>query len=88
MLMISGIIAIHLTVLTGYLLWKNSAPAITLLGMGIIMFILAYIFNVNEYQLSCGGNFLKIFYDYIYEAFTNRFLEAGLLIMLFGGYIE
>ncbi|MFA5497239.1 MAG: C4-dicarboxylate transporter DcuC [Bacteroidales bacterium] len=88
MLLISGIIAIHLAVLTGYLLWKNSPPAITLLGMGIIMFTLAYVFNVNEYQLSCGGNFLKAFYDYIYEAFTNRFLEAGLLIMLFGGYIE
>ena len=88
MLIISGILAIHLAVLTGYLLWKNSAPAVTLLGMGIIMFILAYFFNVNEYHLISGDSFLRSFYGNIYDAFTNRLLEAGLLIMLFGGYIE
>ncbi len=83
-----GILAIHVIVLTAFLLWKKANPAITLLLMGILMLFFAYLLNINGERLNYNSGIVGSIFGYAQYVFKSRLAETGLLIMLFGGYIE
>jgi len=82
------VLAVNMIVLTIFLLVKRCSPSVTLLVMGLIMLVLASVFDIGGVRSECDSSVVYFIFDKLYSAFRNRLAEAGLLIMLFGGYIE
>ena len=82
------ILSINIIALTAFLLLRKCSPALTLLTMGLLMFACAFLFNINGHRDAYDAGFLYSMFDTVYGTFRSRLAEAGLLIMLFGGYIE
>jgi len=88
MQLIGVILALNILALTIFLLVKRCSPSLTLLSMGLVMFVLAWAFDIGGQRSGSDPNILYAMFDNLYGVFKSRLAEAGLLIMLFGGYIE
>lgn len=89
MIYVGFTLALSITAFTVFLLLKSKAsPSIVLLSMGLIMFILTWALDIRGCRIESGLDFINAIFSHIHEIFNSRLASSGLLIMLYGGYIE
>lgn len=86
--LLEGIIAIHLVALTVYLLLKKYNASITLLLVGSLMTLIAFLMHINGLGFGNDKFVLFILFDNIINAFSDRITGVGLMVMLICGYVE
>ena len=87
---IGGLIALHIVLLTAFLLYRRYNASFTLLIMGMLMYFISRLLGlqVSDGPESGTGFLLFDFFKFLIDSFINRFGSTGLLIMLIGGYVE
>lgn len=90
MVFIGGLIALHIALLTAFLLYRRYNASFTLLVMGMLMYFMSPLLGlpVSEGPESGTGFLLFDFLKFLIDSFIHRFGSTGLLIMLIGGYVE
>jgi len=90
MVFIGGLIALHIALLTAFLLYRRYNASFTLLVMGMLMYFMSRLLglSVSEGSASGTGFLLFDFFKFLIDSFIHRFGSTGLLIMLIGGYVE
>jgi len=90
MIFIGGLIALHIALLTAFLLYRRYNASFTLLVMGMLMYFMSRLLglSVSEGSASGTGFLLFDFFKFLIDSFIHRFGSTGLLIMLIGGYVE
>ena len=87
MVILGGVIALNMVVLTAWLLLRRYRADLVLLAVGLLMTLLAYLMNINGLR---GGNdnfvLFAVFEDLV-SVFTRRMTGSGLTIMLLCGYV-
>ncbi|HQK71740.1 MAG TPA: C4-dicarboxylate transporter DcuC [Bacteroidales bacterium] len=90
MVFIGGLIALHVVLLTAFLLYRRYNASFTLLVMGMVMYFISRLLAMPGSEIPEGGTgfILFDFFKFLIDSFINRFGSTGLLIMLIGGYVE
>lgn len=88
MLYIGILIALHIIVLTAYMLWRRFSPQGVLLVCGIVMLFMAYFTGLSspETVVSTGSAVFDIF-RMVGDAFSANFVDSGMMILSIGGYV-
>ena len=87
MVILGGVIALNMVVLTAWLLLRRYRADLVLLVFGFLMTLLAYLLNIHNIR-SGNDNFLlfSVFED-LTGVFSQRMTGSGLTIMLLCGYV-